>query len=49
MPIKTEAIKKTKDFIDKQGGGSLKIHKNSDSFQEDMTYSRSKDLKQSRG
>lgn len=46
---KPEAIKQAKEFINKQGGGSLKIHKNKGGFQEERTYPRAKDPKQSKG
>jgi hypothetical protein len=46
---KVEAIKESRDFIKQQGGGSLKIHKNSGGFQEERTYPRSKDPKESKG
>lgn len=46
---KPEAIKLAKEFINKQGGGSLKIHKNTGGFQEERTYPRSIDPKKSKG
>lgn len=46
---KPEAIKTAKDFIQKQGGGSLKIHKNKGGFQEERTYPRANDPKKSKG
>lgn len=46
---KIDAIKQAADFVKSQGGGSLKIHKNSGGFQEERTYPRSKDPKQSKG
>ncbi|WP_456438776.1 DUF2188 domain-containing protein [Psychroserpens sp.] len=46
---KPEAIKQAKEFINKQGGGSLKIHKNKGGFQEERTYPRANDPKQSKG
>ncbi|MBA6154669.1 DUF2188 domain-containing protein [Gelidibacter maritimus] len=46
---KVDAIKQAADFVKSQGGGSLKIHKNSGGFQEERTYPRSKDPKQSKG
>jgi len=46
---KRDAIKAAKDFILKQGGGSLKIHKNSGEFQEERTYPRSIDPTKSKG
>ncbi|WMI70077.1 DUF2188 domain-containing protein [Mangrovimonas sp. YM274] len=46
---KQEAIKVSKEFIQNQGGGSLKIHKNNGGFQEERTYPRSIDPKQSKG
>ncbi|WP_274475385.1 DUF2188 domain-containing protein [Mangrovimonas aestuarii] len=46
---KPEAIKAAKEFILNQGGGSLKIHKNSGGFQEERTYPKSIDPKQSKG
>ncbi|MBJ7881867.1 DUF2188 domain-containing protein [Gelidibacter salicanalis] len=46
---KPEAIKTARDFIQNQGGGSLKIHKNSGGFQEERTYPRSMDPKKSKG
>lgn len=46
---KVDAIKKAADFVKSQDGGSLKIHKNSGGFQEERTYPRSKDPKQSKG
>ncbi|MCK0125824.1 DUF2188 domain-containing protein [Gelidibacter sp. F2691] len=46
---KADAIKQAADFVKSQGGGSLKIHKNSGGFQEERTYPRSKDPKQSKG
>ncbi|RCW93630.1 DUF2188 domain-containing protein [Winogradskyella arenosi] len=46
---KTEAIKTARDFVQSQGGGSLKIHKNKGGFQEERTYPRANDPKQSKG
>ena len=46
---KVEAIRESRDLIIKQGGGSLKIHKNSGGFQEERTYPKSKDPKESEG
>lgn len=46
---KTEAIKESKKFIENNGGGSLKIHKNNGGFQEERTYPRSKDPRRSKG
>ncbi|MDV6169363.1 DUF2188 domain-containing protein [Flavobacterium sp. DG1-102-2] len=46
---KDEAIKSSKDFIQNQGGGSLKIHKNDGGFQEERTYPRANDPKKSKG
>ena len=46
---KPEAIKEARDFIKNQGGGSLKIHKNQGGFQEERTYPRANDPKQSKG
>lgn len=46
---KTEAIQSAKKFIENQGGGSLKIHKNSGGFQEERTYPRSIDPRKSKG
>lgn len=46
---KVEAIKEAKEFIQKNGGGSLKIHRNDGPFQEERTYPKSKDPKQSKG
>ncbi|MGV6832654.1 MAG: DUF2188 domain-containing protein [bacterium] len=46
---KREAIREARDFIKKQGGGSLKIHKNKGGFQEERTYPRSKDPRESKG
>ncbi|MHB1105014.1 MAG: DUF2188 domain-containing protein [Lutibacter sp.] len=46
---KTDAIKTAKDFIQNQGGGSLKIHKNNGGFQEERTYPRSMDPTKSKG
>ncbi|WP_047549069.1 DUF2188 domain-containing protein [Psychroserpens sp. Hel_I_66] len=46
---KPEAIKAARDFIQNQGGGSLKIHKNDGGFQEERTYPRANDPKQSKG
>jgi hypothetical protein len=46
---KPEAIEEARDFVKKQGGGSLKIHKNSGGFQEERTYPRSKDPRKSKG
>lgn len=46
---KAEAIKTARDFVQNQGGGSLKIHKNTGGFQEERTYPRANDPKQSKG
>ena len=46
---KVDAIKQAADFVKSQGGGALKIYKNSGGFQEERTYPRSKDPKQSKG
>jgi len=46
---KKEAIQEAKEFILNQGGGSLKIHKNDGGFQEERTYPKSKDPKESKG
>jgi len=46
---KDEAIKLSKDFIVNQGGGSLKIHKNTGEFQKERTYPKSIDPTQSKG
>lgn len=46
---KLDAISQSKDFIVKQGGGSLKIHKNNGGFQEERTYPKSNDPKKSKG
>jgi hypothetical protein len=46
---KPEAIKKAKEFIINQGGGSLKIHKNNGGFQEERTYPRAIDPKKTKG
>ena len=46
---KQGAIKESKNFIMNQGGGSLKIHKNSGGFQEERTYPKSIDPKKSKG
>ncbi len=46
---KQDAIKQARDFVKSQGGGSLKIHKNKGGFQEERTYPKSKDPKQSKG
>ena len=46
---KVEAIKTARDFVQNQGGGSLKIHKNNGGFQEERTYSRANDPKKSKG
>lgn len=46
---KQDAIKESKDFIQKQGGGSLKIHKNDGGFQEERTYPKANDPKRSEG
>jgi len=46
---KANAIKQAAGFVKSKGGGSLKIHKNSGGFQEERTYPRSKDPKQSKG
>jgi hypothetical protein len=46
---KPDAIKTAKDFIQNQGGGSLKIHKNNGGFQEERTYPKSNDPTKSKG
>jgi hypothetical protein len=46
---KQDAIKQSKDFIQNQGGGSLKIHKNEGGFQEERTYPKSNDPRKSKG
>lgn len=46
---KQDAIKESKEFIQKQGGGSLKIHKNDGGFQEERTYPKANDPKESEG
>lgn len=46
---KIDAIKESKDYILKKGGGSLKIHKNEGGFQEERTYPRSIDPSKSKG
>ena len=46
---KPEAIKAAKKLILKQGGGSLKIHKNGGGFQEERTYPKSNDPRASKG
>ncbi|MDR6763606.1 hypothetical protein J2Y38_003827 [Flavobacterium sp. 2755] len=46
---KIDAIKQSKDFIQSQGGGSLKIHKNGGGFQEERTYPKFHDPKKSKG
>ena len=46
---KQDAIMQSKEFILNNGGGSLKIHKNKGGFQEERTYPKSKDPKQSKG
>lgn len=46
---KPAAIKEAKNFIESQGGGSLKIHKNSGGFQEERTYPKSIDPTKSKG
>ncbi len=46
---KVDAIKQSRDFIKSQGGGSLKIHKNKGGFQEERTYPKYKDPKESKG
>lgn len=46
---KLDAISQAKEFIVKQGGGSLKIHKNDGGFQEERTYPKSKDPRKSKG
>lgn len=46
---KQEAIRQSKEFILNQGGGSLKIHKNDGGFQEERTYPKSIDPKESKG
>lgn len=47
--IKVDAIKESKKFIQNQGGGSLKIHKNGGGFQEERTYPKSSDPRKSKG
>ncbi|MBG27020.1 MULTISPECIES: DUF2188 domain-containing protein [Croceibacter] len=46
---KPDAIKSARNFIKKQGGGSLKIHKNKGGFQEERTYPKSNDPRASKG
>lgn len=46
---KREAIKQSKEFIMNNGGGSLKIHKNKGGLQEERTYPKSIDPKQTKG
>ena len=46
---KQDAIYSARDFIQNQGGGSLKIHKNKGGFQEERTYPRANDPKESKG
>lgn len=46
---KDEAIRASKEHIMKNGGGSLKIHRNDGPFMEERTYPKSKDPKQSKG
>jgi len=46
---KPDAIKESKEFIQKQGGGSLKIHKNGGGIQEERTYPKANDPKESEG
>lgn len=46
---KPNAIKESKEFIQKQGGGSLKIHKNDGGIQEERTYPKANDPKESEG
>lgn len=46
---KQDAIKESKEFIQKQGGGSLKIHKNDGEFQEERTYPKANNPKKSVG
>ena len=46
---KQDAISQSKEFIVKQGGGSLKIHKNVGGFQEERTYPKSNDRRKSKG
>ncbi len=46
---KVDAIKKAKEFILKNGGGSLKIHKVNGRIQEERTYPKSKDPRQTKG
>ncbi len=46
---KVDAIKKAKEFILKNGGGSLKIHKVNGRIQEERTYPKSKDPIQTKG
>lgn len=46
---KQDAISQSRDFIVKQGGGSLKIHKNDGGFQEERTYPMSNDPRKSKG
>lgn len=45
---KEEGVDFTTKFM-KQNGGTLKIHKANDSFQEERTYPKSKDPKSSKG
>lgn len=46
---KVDAIKQSKEFILKNGGGSLKIHKVNGRIQEERTYPKSKDPRQTKG
>jgi len=46
---KVDAIKQSKEFILKNGGGSLKIHKIKGGFQEERTYPKSKDPRKTKG
>lgn len=46
---KQDAISQSKEFIQNQGGGSLKIHKNGGGFQEERTYPKSSDPRKSKG
>lgn len=46
---KPKAINSARDFIQNQGGGSLKIQKNDGGFQENRTYPSTNDPKQSKG
>lgn len=47
--IKEECIKQSVKYIKDNGGGSLKIHKEDGTFEEERTYLRSKDPKGSPG